>query len=148
MTRYYVSLLLAAYTCFAWGLIAPMTVRFMHGAGAGNFHPAHPLLWNAFGNIVIALVVLLVTGGSPLKVWSWHWSGWGIAFVWASGSTVFTLALYLAGSKTSVPNLIAAAYPSLVTSIALWYFFGEAMTAQKIIGFAVTLIGVALVVLA
>lgn len=148
MSRYSVSVLLAVYSCISWGLIAPFTVRLIREMGPERFHPAVPLLWNAFGNALVALVVIFVTGGAPLKVWLWHWSGWGIALVWATGSAVFTLALYFASGRASVPNLIAATYPACVTTVVLWYFFGESMTVQKVVGFLVTVVGIALVVLA
>ena len=147
MSRYGLSILLAAYTCLAWGMITPMAVKLSQQLGE-KYHPALPFLWNAFGNAVFALVVIAATGGSPLKVWSWHWSGWGIFWFWTTGSLVFTIALYFASDKPSVPNLVAAAYPALVTAGVMWYFFGEVMTLQKIIGFALALLGVALVVLA
>ena len=148
MSRYALSMLFAAYTCFAWGMITPMTVRLMRELGPERFHPALSFLWNALGNAVFAVAIILITGGSPLKVWSWHWSGWGIFWFWTTGSAAFTLALYFAENKPSVANLVAAAYPALVTAFVMWHFFGEAMTLQKIIGFALALLGVALVILA
>ncbi|MDO8560962.1 MAG: EamA family transporter [bacterium] len=146
MTRYGMAVLFAAYTCFAWGMITPMAVRLTKELG-DKYHPALPFLWNTFGNLVFSILLIVITWGAPLKVWSWHWSGWCIFFFWTSGSLVFALALYFAPERESVPMLIAAAYPALVSAGALWYFFGETMTLQKIIGFVVAFVGVALVVL-
>lgn len=134
MSRYSIAILLAIYTCVGWGLLTPFAVKLSEEAGPEKFHPLQPFLWGTFGSMFIAFVMLVFTNFSPLRGWTWHWSGWAIAFAWASASVTFVYALSFAVERASIPNAVAAAYPFLVSAPILWYFLGETMTTQRVIG--------------
>ncbi|OGZ28668.1 MAG: hypothetical protein A2931_03605 [Candidatus Niyogibacteria bacterium RIFCSPLOWO2_01_FULL_45_48] len=148
MSRYTLALLLSLYVCFSWGTLAPLSVKMNQVMGPDKFHPAMPFIWATMGNIFFVALVMLFTGFAPAKSWSWHWSGWAIAWFWSSGGLVVVIAYYLSPGKESVTNAIAATYPALVSAIILWYFLGETMTVQKVFGLIITVIGVITVILA
>ena len=148
MSKFSLAVLLAIYTCLGWGMIAPMAVKMIQHLGGERFHPALPFLWNTFGNLVFALILILFTGGAPLRVWTWHWSGWVIFFSWSTASLSIAYALSLAQDRASIPNAVAAIYPALVSAPILWYFLGETMSFQKVIGLLLAVFGVVIALLA
>ena len=147
MSRYSIAIILAVYTCLGWGMISPAAVKMIKHMGAERFDPALPFLWTTMGHIFFSVLLLLATGFAPLKVWVWHWSGWVIFLAWPSASLAIAYALYFADARPSGPNALAATYPAFVSAIVLWYFLGEAMSLQKVIGLVVTVVGVILVIL-
>lgn len=143
MSRYALSILFSLYTCIGWGMVAPLLVK-MKQSGV-SFGPLYPFMWDTLGRVVIITATLLITGFEPLRSWQWHWTGGAVAFLWPTAGLAVIYAIQLASGKESVPNTIAVSYFAFVSAPILWYFFGEAMTGQKILGILITLVGVVLV---
>lgn len=149
MSRDIFAVLLAIYACLGWGMIAPMAVRLSQHLGPDKFHPALPFLWNALGAVFFSCLLLFFTDFAPLlKVWSWHWSGWVIFLTWPSASLALVYGYSYAPARVSVINAIAATYPATVSALVLWYYLGETMSLQKILGLILVVVGIIITVLA
>lgn len=133
MSRNFFAILLAVYTCLGWGLIVPMVAKMSQHMG-DKFHPLLPFFWNTLGQIFFTVVILCFTKFAPIKVWTWHWSGWVIFLFWSSASIAVVFAFSLAPKQASVLNAVAAAYPFVVSAPILWLYFGDTMSLQKIVG--------------
>jgi drug/metabolite transporter (DMT)-like permease len=147
MSRSTLAVVLALITCVGWGLATPLIMRLSRQFGPGEFHPLLPFTINAIGNFIIVLVWLSATSFSPLKFWSWHWSSWALMVLWPLGGLAFVLAIHFAPEKSSTLNAIAATYPVIISMPVLWYFLGEIMTTQKVIGIFVAVLGVIIAIL-
>lgn len=142
------AIFLALVACLGLGLIGPMGAEMGRSAGSDKMHPASLFLWGALGFFAAFVVINVVTGFEPLKTWKWHWSGWVTFISWPVGAAALAYALYLSPEKASIISAIAATYTALVTAPMLWYFWGEEMPLQKIIGIVITTLGVLVLVLA
>ncbi len=146
MSRYALALALAFYTYIGWGLATPLIIKLGQQMGPG-FNPAFPVLLNGIGTFLSGVVMLFLMNFVPPRISAWPWSSWALMTLWPSGGLAFTLAIYFSPhGRESVVNAVAATYP-IMSTLVLWYFFGEILSFQKAVWFLVTAAGVVGIIL-